>query len=250
MTDSLNLALLQSNEFLTFAQRAVGIFSNNETNTKFGLAPFVIRATNAYNSFNKAFERESKNPFTNDLALADAERDTAFIGFRNYMVACSHRNTSGWNEAAGRILEIIRKHGWRAAAFGYKAETAALTNVIDEVKTKCASDLTLLSATEWFAQLETAQTAFEQVQNASINRDTSNQGPTIRDTRPVLTHALRALLSITDLQFSATPDDAILKTYVNALNELIGVTMTSVRANATRQENEKKKQGTPATENQ
>lgn len=250
MLDSFNLAMLQSNELLTFAQRAVGIFNNNETNTRYGLAPFVTRTISAYGNFSKAFERESKNPFTDDLALADAERDVSFVGFRNYIVACSHRNTAGWNEAATRILEILRKHGWRAASFGYKAETAALTNVIDEVKTKCSADLALLSASEWFAQLETAQAAFEQVQSASVNRDTTNEGPTIRDTRPVLTQALRALLTITDLQFSAAPDDAILKTYVNALNELITVTMTSARANATRQENEKKKQTTPAAENQ
>jgi hypothetical protein len=250
MTESLNAKMLQSNELLTFGQRVIGVFTSNDTNSKYGLDPFVTRAISAYNNFNKAFERESKNPFTDDLALADAERDASFVGFRNYIVACSLRNSSGWNTAANRILDIIRKHGWSAASFGYKAETAALTNVIDEVKTKCTADLTLLSATEWFAQLETAQTAFEQVQNASINRDTSNEGPTIRDTRPVLTQALRALLSITDLQFSATPDDAILKTYMNALNELILVTMTSVRANATRQQNDKKKQTTPAAGSQ
>lgn len=250
MTESFNAKMLQSNEMLTYAQRVIGIYSNNEANNTFGLTPFLTRTINAYNNYNKAFERESKNPFTDDLALADAERDASFVGFRNYIVACSHRNTAGWNEAATRILDIIRKHGWSAASFGYKAETAALTNVIDEVKTKCSADLALLSASEWFAQLETAQTAFEQVQNASVNRDTTNEGPTIRDTRPVLTQALRALLTITDLQFSAAPNDATLKTYVSALNELIAVTMTSARANATRQENEKKKQTTPAAENQ
>lgn len=236
MINSINYSLLPSNEFYTFNLRVLEIFKGKDLNGT-GIDVFVNRVKTASEPFGKAFERESKNPFTEKLALADSGRDEGFFGFRNYVEACSHRSKEGWHDAAVKILEVVRKHGWSAAHFGYKAETAAITSIVSECRTKYEAELNLLSATDWLNELDAAQQAFETIMKESVVPSTDN-GPTITETRPVLTEALKSLFSMIDLQYKAT-GKTLLVDYAKSINDLITQTMTSVKANATRADNKK-----------
>ena len=242
MYDEINYAMIPSDEFLTFGQRLTGIYGVIGTgNDTYGLLPFVTKAVNAYSDYSKAFERESTNPYTKELAGNDNQRDGSFYGFRHYLISCSFRRTEGWSAAAKRILDIFRKHGWSAPHFGYKIETEVITKIIDEITSNCSAEMALLDpAADWLNELKEAQTWFEDTQKKSVTRPTTGE-LTITQTRPVLTDRIRKLLDFTMLQFSEHTNDAQLAGLVSAVNELVDVTMTTVRANATRQENAKKK---------
>jgi hypothetical protein len=240
MIDSMNLKLVPSDELLTFAQRSVGIFSGI-LKTGHPLLSFFNKASVALDNYNKAMEREIKNPFTKLLVSGDFTRDNYFYAFRFYIEAFSYRMDNGYAEAANKILDIIHKHGWTAPSMSYKAQTAAVTMIIDEIKTKCMAEIKLLNADEWFKMVVSSQDSFEALQKESI-KNSSNNGPTILETRPILIKTIKDLFKMTDLKLTEEPDSTEYKAYVNAINELISITMSTARANATRLANKKKKE--------
>jgi len=244
MINSLNFSLFPSDELFTFAKRTLTIVEPKVVQTP-GLVPFFNKTSETFALYQTALERETKNPFTLLLSEKDAVRDPAFMAFRIYVEAASYRILPGWAAAANKILEVIRRHGWSAAALGYKAETAAITNIISEVRNKCADELNLIGATEWLNELETAQQDFDSVAHQSIT-DAPIGEPTIMSVRPLLTNSLRSLFSMISLLNSGTPGEE-LTALETALNELIVRSLATVKAAGTRAENAKKEEDKPTT---
>jgi hypothetical protein len=240
MLESVNYSILRSNELLPFGQRIVSIFNELKEDDPF--YSFYKRTSDALLAFSKSFEREHKKPFTKELAEKNNLRKTAFFGFRDYIVACTSHWNPLWVTAANKIAEVIRKHNWTLSGKGYKSITAVFTNITGELKDKCQPELTLILAMEWLGNLESKQNGFEGVQKQSLTRVTGNE-PTIMETRPKLISAIKELFALVDLKYSDSPGDEKLKGYVNALNELILITMSPARANVTRQSNKKKVNG-------
>jgi len=236
MITPVNYSLLTSKELFTFIVRIIAIFTGKVL-TGTGLDAFFKNLKDAFNPFSKALERESKDPYTEKLAQKDADRHEGFLAFRNYVESCSHRLKAGYHDAAVKILAIIRKHGWSAMSFGNKKETAALLNMISEIKSKCSAELTLLAANEWLSELEAAQQAFETTMSESVVPSVGNE-PTIAGTRPAATNAVKSLISEISLQYTAT-GDAQMAEYAKSIDDLIVKTMASAKANATRAENKK-----------
>jgi hypothetical protein len=248
MLEAVNYSMIESDQLLTFGEKITGVFSNfNAQADAYTLAPFVSKMIKAQDEYSKAYERDSKNPYTLQLVAADRKRDGSFLAFRNYAVACSHRaGGEGWNQASDRIIAVISKHGWRAYSFGYKAQTAAIIKIVNEVRDFYMADITLLGANEWFDQMAADEEAFDALQKQSDTRTPSGL-PMLVNTRPVLVAAVRNLLNLIDAHYTAAPDDATLTGYVNALNEIITSTMSLARANQTRSENQKKKDADDAS---
>jgi len=237
MIVTVNFSLFPSDELFTFAKRTLAVVEPKVEQIP-GLVPFFTKTSQTFALYQSALEREKKNPFTLLLAAKDAVRDPAFMGFRTLVEAASYRAIPGWADAANKILEIIRRHGWSAAILGYKAETAAITNIISEVRNKCADELALIGATDWLNELEAAQNDFDAATHQSVTEAPTGE-PTIWEVRPVLTNALRSLFSMISLLHSATPTEE-LASLETALNELIVRSLATVKAAGTRAENAKK----------
>jgi hypothetical protein len=244
MINSLNFSLFPSDEFYTFSNGAVTIVEEKKDQTP-ALLPFIDNSTQLVVSYQSALERERKNPFTLLLAEKDAVRDSAFMAFRTYTEAAGYRNMEGWHNAASKVLEVIRRHGWSAASMGYKAETAALEGAISELKLKCADEISLMGSTEWLDEVDAAQKDFADVAHQSVINAPIGV-PTLIDVRPALTQSLRALFSMISLLQSNTPSDA-LKAIETALNELIIRSLSTVKAADTRAGNQKKAVAAPTT---
>ena len=236
MIKSVNFSLFSSKNLLTFAQRVLRIFNSIASENEV-INSLFVKVKAAYDNFSSAFERDTKSAYTEILDSKDTIRDEAFLALRCYLEACSHRAAEGWNEAANKILDIIRKHGWSTQLLSYKTETASIDNILNETNNKCSKEVILLSASEWFSELATTQADFEGVRDDSVT-DTSDDGPTIKETRPTLQQTLRDLMNMTDLLYKSSGEEAMLIS-INALNELITLTMSTARASATRSENQK-----------
>lgn len=244
MITPVNYSLLSSKELFTFILRVIAILTGKVLEGS-GLDAFFKNLKDAFNPFSKAMERESKDPYTEILALKDADRNEGFLAFRNYVESCSHRLKAGYHDAAVNILAIIRKHGWSAPHLGKKKETAALVNMISEIKTKCTAELTLLAAAEWLNELEVAQQAYETTMKESVAPAVSDE-PTIVGTRPAATNAVKSLISEISLQYAAT-GNAQMGDLAKSLDDLIVQTMTSAKANATREEKKKNENSQPTS---
>jgi len=240
MLQSVNYGLIESNQLLTLGKSVIGVFSTfDPKNDPHVLAPFVSLCTNGYKLYSQAYEREHKNPFTQELLKGDKRRDCSFWGYRDYVSSCTNSEEDNIKDAAIRLLNIIIKHGWGAAYFGYKAQTAALTKIINETRDFYMSDVELIAAKTRFDLMVTRQEDFEELQKSSVTRPPSNL-PTLVEARPKLIDGLRKLLTMVDNHYSTSPTDVVLAGYVKALNELIVLTMTTARAAQTRDENKKK----------
>ena len=244
MINSLNFSLFPGDELFTFAKRTLVIVEPNVEQTP-GLMPFFDKTSQSFALYQSALEREKKNPFTLLLAGKDGIRDARFLALRTYVEAMSYRLIPEWTAAAEKILEVIRRHGWTAYGFGYKAETAAITNIISEIRNKCAGELNLIGANDWLNELEAAQRDFDAATHQSVT-DAPIGEPTIWEVRPVLTNSLRSLFAMISLLNFGTPSDT-LTTLEAALNELIVRSLATVKAAGTRAENAKKEGDKPTT---
>jgi Family of unknown function (DUF6261) len=244
MISSLNWSLFPSDEFFTFCKRSLVIVEPLRPLAP-TLAPFIDRAINSNANFQAALERETKNPVTLQLASKDLLCDSSFMAFRLYVEAASYRTSESWRTAAAKILEVIRKHGWTAYNLGYKAQAAAETNIVSEIRSKCSAEMETIMANDWFEEFVAAFDEFETAFNQSITAAPVGQ-PTIFETRPELVKNLKALFSMISLLNSN--DDAIAEfdTVEAALNELITTSLASVKAADTRAENQKKAEASTA----
>lgn len=241
MIISMNFSLVPSNELLTFGNRLFSIFDGkNLEGTSLDFFLKVLKKT--LDDFTRSFQHKATEPYTELTAMADALRDQAFYAFRFYVDACTHSDSPGWRDAAMKIKNVIRKHGWKAPNLGYKAETAALKNISSEIHGQYAAELNLISGTNWLTRMETTQKSFEDV-TANNLAELATGNPTLVETRPLLTNAIRSLLQSLNLQneMASTPE---LVSFINQINSLIVTTMSTVKANVSRQENEP---GAPAS---
>jgi len=237
MINSLNFSLFPSDEFFTFAKGTLTIVETKKDQIP-GLVPFFYKTSDTFVLYQSALEREKKNPYTVLVAGSDTTRDSGFWAFRTYVEAASYRLIPSWAAAATKILDVIHRHGWTAYGFGYKAETAAITNIISEIRNKCADELALIGATDWLNELEAAQQAFDAVFHQSVTAAPKGE-PTIWEVRPQLTTSLKSLFSMISLMNSGTPSDD-LASLETSLNELILRSLSTVKAAGTRAENAKK----------
>jgi hypothetical protein len=241
MISSLNFALFPSNELFTFSKNVIALAEAKKLQIV-AIEPFLINANTKAIAFQSALERESKNPLIKNQSESDKIRIDAFMTFRNYSESATTRRKLGIPEAADTIIAIIRKYTWTIQSLGQKARTAKLTNIISEIKTKHAAELTLIGGDELLDELTQAELdyelAFKKVQESKVN---ANE-PTVAETRPEVVSALKSLFQIVGLQEIAAPS-ADVTALIASLNELITNSLSTVKATDTRSANKKKPTG-------
>ncbi|NVO10322.1 MAG: hypothetical protein HXX16_10205 [Bacteroidales bacterium] len=238
MISTTNFSLFPSDELFTFAKGALTIVEEKRTAIP-SLIPFLDKANQQLSLYQNALERTKKNPYTELQAEKDSLRDDSFMVLRTYMEAMSYRAKAGWSAAATKILEVIRRHGWNAASMGYKAETAAINSITSELRGKYATEIVFLNAEELLAELEADQRAFEETSHLNVKNAPTSE-PTIWEVRPTLSNSLKSLFTLISLLNTSAPSRD-LSTLESVLNELIVRSLSTVKANETRSENQPKK---------
>jgi hypothetical protein len=242
MLEAINFSLIGSDQLVPFGKNLLGLFVDFDLEKNlYAAGPFVKKARTAYTNYCQAYERDLKNPFTVALKKMNAARGNAFLGLKHFTIAYTYSDDASVSDGANRLVRVIERHGWRAAAMGYQNQTSAITKMINEINHLYLADITLIGATAWFNKLVTTETAFENTEKARATQPPSSV-PTLTETRPVLESALRVLMTTIDNQYNENPADAVLAGYISSINEYITTTMTIARAAETREENEKKEE--------
>lgn len=237
MIGSINFSLLTNEVLATFAQRSLSVYGD-EAALDPAVAIFFTKAGACLKQYQKVFKRVDTKPYTEYKARIDSERDEAFIAFRNYVEACSHRDFDDWMRRAEVLLKVINRHGWSAWSEGYQKQSAIMTSLISELKGQHQETLERIEAVEWLDELVQKQEAFEQAEREGVSNVIAST--TISETRPPLEEALRSLFSMTDLLCQATSSEDLAK-IIAGLNNLISQTMATARATTTRQRNQEAK---------
>ena len=235
MIETFNYALLPNDELYTLTQRVMTACNGLNLTDASPVKPLINVAGQAFEKFDLAFKRESKNSATPILRNLDEIRDEGFLAFRFCTEAWSHRANVEKREAALKILSVIRRYDWSAHALGDKTETAALANLMNDLRNNYAAEMTLLNLSEWFGEMEAAQVAYEKgVAENAANAPTDL--PTLTITRPDLIKALKNLFSLISLLEPSMPEFTPL---IATINNLITQSLTSAKAAATRAANQK-----------
>ncbi len=236
MIESLNYSLFPTDEFLTFGTGAYSIAQRAVSNQE-SFNPYLGKVKSNLDALQAAMTRETKDPKTKLLAEADSWLDSSFLAFRSYTEACSNRRKAGWPEAAQTLLAVIRKHGWDAASKGYKAELAAISNIISQIRTQHLALLTLLNALDWFEEMEADWTEMKARFEQKVEEKPKGL-PTIAETRKGLTAALKDLFAYVTIINKGTPSDVLAALEVS-INDLIVTSLATVKAAGTRTDNQK-----------
>ncbi|WP_439183441.1 DUF6261 family protein [Carboxylicivirga taeanensis] len=215
----------------TFAKETITIIKSAGMDLTV-LSGFIIKAEACFSDFDKALTCHDVNPFTIKINEADSERDQRFLGFKNYVEACSYRKKKSWQEAAASIKLVIDRYGGDIYRMSLPEESAALTNMITDLRQEPhAKACNTIEATVWLDELEADQNQFENLVKQRNNQDTSDS-KTLLETRKPLITTLRNLFKMIELQQQVEASDA-LNALVNHLNNLITSSMASARISKT-----------------
>ncbi len=234
MIKTLNYARLSNHLLFTFVKRLLALFGLISAPETSSAKPFIDKTTRTFDAFSKAFENNGADPYTALKAEKDDERDETYLAFRTYIEACSHRLDDNSRRHADTILRVIKKHGWSAWSKGYKRQTAVHSTMFADIRNNYTDSIDALQASMWLEEAEQTQRNFEAVTQESIKQP---EGPSLSELRPDLIKSLRSLLNMTQLILESDPTDENEK-LVADINELIGNTMTSVKATNTRKHNQ------------
>ena len=237
MSLTLNYGLFSNAELLSFCQTSLQITDESTLQT-LALLPFIQKGKQDLEIYEQVYEKNQKSQFTDLLAEKDAIRDESFLAFRSSVEAASHSKNADIRNSAEKILEVIRRHGWSAASFGYKASTAAFSSIVAEINTSFSSDLALINCTPFLAELYADEKEFEKTFKNSIST-TSADEPTLTDTRRNLVNSIKGLFSMIVLLQATQPSSELAK-YEQDLSQLIIQSLATVKAANTRTSNAKK----------
>jgi hypothetical protein len=238
MISNLNFALFPSRELFTFCKTAIATIDAKQDLIP-AIVPFLTNASTKLVYFQSALERDSKNPFIKKQSDMDKNRIDAFMAFRNFCESASTRRKEGVPAAAEAIIATIRKHAWTIQTLGQKSRTATISNIISEIKTRFSIELALIGGDELLDELTHAQLDYEASYHKVIETASETFEPTVAEARPELTAAFKALFQIIGLQEISAPS-ADVTSLIASLNELITISLATVKASDTRAGNAKK----------
>jgi len=138
----------------------------------------------------------SKSSFTEDLILADKDRDCDFICLRDILHGMSVSMIDNVKSKAAKLYAIIEKYGTQIYKLGYTAESATLLSLFVEfdrpVNQQLLSDLGILI---FYSSLKGSESAF-----VSVSRQKSDEKTTITNDSEAATSIVNELLpSLTNM---------------------------------------------------
>tara|TARA_R110001583_G_scaffold61148_1_gene181046 strand:+ start:7221 stop:7955 length:735 start_codon:yes stop_codon:yes gene_type:complete len=219
--------LFSNNALFTFIKGIISIVGKT-TVAELGLKVFQDLTIAKFADFDLALKRDHVDPLTQKLNQADQNRDHRFIGFKSYIAACQYRKDAAWHEEAKKIDRVIHRYGGDLYRMANAEESAALDNLIGDLKTEPYSTaITTIEATNWLAEMESAQQDYKALGQQRVEQTDTNTN-TIGDTRKPLINANKSLLSMIELQNQATANPA-LKDLIEQINNHIAKSMASAR---------------------
>jgi len=212
----------------TFAKEVLAVVKSAGVSSIVALITFIDKAEACFQDFDQALSRDYIDPFTVKINEADRQRDQRFLGFKNYIEACSYRKDDSWQEAAMRIKAVIERYGNDLYRYSFPEESAALQNMMSDLQSDPLKEAcTILTAGAWLNELSESQGYFEGLMQERNSQSDVND-KTLMETRKPLVKALRNLLKMVELQQQVEDSDA-LTAAVNQLNNLIANSMSSAR---------------------
>ncbi len=167
-----------------------------------------------------------KSATTEQLAIADAERDDIFRGLSDAIKSNLNHFNADKRSAATRIKIAFDQYG-NIARKPYDEETAALTKLISEAKGSLSNDFATLGLTDWVTELNSKNNAFDLLMKSRYSEESTKTELRMKSVRleidavyRMISDRLDALMLINGTA-SYEPFVRELNTRVDRYNEII-----------------------------
>ncbi|MDR2887681.1 MAG: DUF6261 family protein, partial [Bacteroidales bacterium] len=134
----------------------------------------------------------TKSPLTGSMDAADRRRDVAYRGIAETNRAALNHFWEVVRTAAGHLTIVFNTYG-NVVRMPLNEETAAITNLLQELKGTYAGDVETVGLQNWVKELETANNAFEQLAEQRHGETAGKTDLVLRHVRADVDAAYRAI---------------------------------------------------------
>lgn len=197
-----------------------------------------IKTNSIFNRLVKNQKSTNKSSLTENLILADKDRDCGFICLRDILHGMSVSLLAEASSKAAKLYTIIDKFGTQIYKLGYKAESATLLSLLSEFdRPENQQLLTDLGILAFYNSLKESENAFVSLSQQKSDEKTvqTNESEAATDILPEIFPALTNLVSM--LQLYSELEPASYGEIYNQVVTYITEVNTIARARKTRKQN-------------
>lgn len=173
-----------------------------------------------------AFVAITKSAFTDQLETGDKERDQVYRGLVDDVNSKKNHFKVEVRDAATQVSVIIDSYG-NLAPKPYDEESALITSLISDLRTKTANEMGVLNLKEWIDELEVRNNAFIALQGSRNSEEADRTELRMKEVRVVVDEAYKKIVT----RISALIElngDAAYAGFVKELNARIARAMDSI----------------------
>lgn len=219
MISTSNLRRYRNSEFVAFMNDVIQLV---DTANIAALANPLSVLQTAYDELETSFKVSQGSTITASVQELDARRDAAIKGVRAVAKAYTNHFDTATQSAGALILQTIDKYGRQISELNYQAQTASLKSLIKDMENDVdlTAALSSLNLTTWFAEMKTANEAFEQKYLERVTDSAAKKVVAVSEQRPPATEAYQTVIKHIEANtvLNASPE---LSALTGALNELI-----------------------------
>lgn len=224
MINAIDLAKLRNAEYLQLMKDFATIVERNDPNTLNVTAKLADLQTKV-GEMDSLFKKILANENTTTLLNIDKQRDDCINGIFNVVQGYEYHFNETTRVAAQKLATNLRSYGTGIARLNYQAETATLTNIINDWETKpdLIAALNTLDLIAWKEEMKSQNNSFNQVY-LDRTQEYGNANPenlvSKRNETNTIYYALRDRITALDILIEA-PAVSPYTTTINQLNALI-----------------------------
>lgn len=164
MISSIDLAKLRNAEYIQFQKDLIAIIQRNNPTALNVLTKFQTLQTRV-NELDVLFMRMLANENTKTIEELDSKRDQAITGIGMLITSYTYHFNVALRTAAEKLNESLKVYGSGISALNYQAETATLTNLINDWETKpdLINAITTLNFLAWKNELKSLNAQFNTI---------------------------------------------------------------------------------------
>jgi hypothetical protein len=214
----------------------ISVFVQNDASLK---AAYDLLINNL-NELKKSMSKDKKSRYTIKLLEKDAERDNAFICFRDFIKAFRKSNDNLKKEAAKLLLNIIQKYGFTLYKLPVVQQSDVMNRMMSELKqAKNLEAIKILGAAEQLEIMDVATTEYESLRHEKVDVETQQEFLHVRTAFRELGADLKDLIKFLALLKKANYNPELLPNIISSIEKEITDAMATARSRETRKENRK-----------
>ncbi|PID87803.1 MAG: hypothetical protein CSB06_03310 [Bacteroidia bacterium] len=205
-------------------------FLGEEEVEQLGLLAYVHDFEASLFSLDKALLQAQKTGYTKKIAETDSLRNSVFTGFIGSVRSMKYFPDKGIADAAGRILNAIKKYGSGIQRLPQREETATLFNLLQDLREESLhADLKKTGLNIWVGRLESANRNFDELYMARTRKESEFIVGLTRSERDKMQNAFDRLCKAID-SLAFLQDEADYKRLADKINMEVEKVQKAIKA--------------------